>query len=795
MPRTAESAFNSELAKVLRRKHPRWRDRIGVEQTNVFSGAAGLQPDIIVRHPGGLPVAVETEYTPAYTVEQDARQRLGKTLRQTGDNIEQALAVRIPNALARVSQNDLEAELERARLEFCILSGDPENPDRWPEGGWLDGTVNDLATCIELAALSENRVARGMQILEEGIDQAAGKLRDACADASDTLEVIANELHQKDGVQTSRMAMAILANALTFHSAIAGSYDIETLDQLRDANGRLSKRSVLKVWRHILKDINYWPIFKIASDILLPIRNGTAHKILDRLAIVADNLVSLGATSQHDLCGRMFQRLIADRKFLATFYTLPSSAALLAELAVARLNIDWSAREEVTALRIGDFACGTGALLHSAYEAVLSRYRRRGRDDREIHPEMMENALVGADIMPAATHLTASVLTSTHPSVTFRNTSIVTLPYGEQPPDSGRPIAIGALDLIEDERTMPLFGTGQRRLRGVGDSDDVQVHLRHNEFDLVIMNPPFTRPTNHEVTDVPVPSFAGFSTSDEEMKLMSRRLKKIRRQSMVGHGNAGLASNFIDLAHAKVRSHGGVLALVLSASFLQGGAWAAARRLLDQHYRDVIVVSIAATGTTDRAFSADTGMAEVLVIATRTDGIEQAGRSVLFVNLLHRPQSILEATTIAWVIQQMPADQSIGLITIGSGERAGCSIRGTLSDAGCAGLRDPSVAKAAAGLVQGKLRLPRQQESMGFPVIRLGQLGLRGLLDRDINGEEVTRENLPRGPFDIVGLEPEDVPTWPALWAHKAARETQMIVMPDRAAEVRPGCEDRAADT
>ena len=124
MPKTAESAFNSELAKVLRRKHPRWPDRIGVEQTNVFSGAPGLRPDIIVRHPDGLPVAVETEYTPAHTVEKDACQRLGKTLQQTGDTIEQALAVRIPNALARVSQNDLEAEIERARLEFCVLSGD-----------------------------------------------------------------------------------------------------------------------------------------------------------------------------------------------------------------------------------------------------------------------------------------------------------------------------------------------------------------------------------------------------------------------------------------------------------------------------------------------------------------------------------------------------------------------------------------------------------------------------------------------------------------------------------------------
>ena len=395
-----------------------------------------------------------------------------------------------------------------------------------------------------------------MQILEDGIGQTATRLRDACADSPATLEAIARELHQKDGEQTSRMAMAILANALTFHTAIAGAHDIEMLDQLRGANGRLSKGRVLDVWRHILTNINYWPIFRIASDILLPIRNGTAQQILDRLSKVASELDALGATSQHDLCGRMFQRLIVDRKFLATFYTLPSSATLLAQLAVARLDIDWSDRGAVGALRIGDFACGTGALLNAAYEAVLSRCRRRGGNDRDIHPGMMEHALVGADIMPAATHLTASVLSSTHPSVTFENTSIITLPYGEQPEGSGRSIAIGSLDLIEEQETYPLFGTGRERLRGVGDSDDGLVDVPHEGFDLVIMNPPFTRSTGHEAEKVgiPAPAFAGFATSKEEMKLMSRRLRKIRKPSMVGHGNAGLSSNFIDLAHAKVKS-------------------------------------------------------------------------------------------------------------------------------------------------------------------------------------------------------------------------------------------------
>ena len=490
----------------------------------------------------------------------------------------------------------------------------------------------------------------------------------------------------------------------------------------------------------------------------------------------------------------MFQRLITDRKFLATFYTLPSSAALLAELAVARLDVDWSDRGAVSALRVGDFACGTGALLNAAYEAVLSRYRRKGGDDRDIHPQMMEHALVGSDIMPAATHLTASVLSSTHPSVTFGNTSIVTLPYGEQSEGSGQTIAIGALDLIEDEKTLPLFGTGQKRVKGVGDSDSGHVQLPHGGFDLVIMNPPFTRPTNHEATDVPVPSFAGFTTSDDEMKHMSRRLKKIRKPGMVGHGNAGLASNFIDLAHTKVKSPEGVLALVIPASFLQGKSWAAARLLLDEHYKDVIIVSIATVGSTDRAFSADTGIADVLVIATRRSDADRTREPALFVNLLHRPHSILEAVTTARAVLQIPVNLAVGSIAIGSGESAGCSIRSMLADTGSSGLREAGVAQAATGLARGELLLPRQRDSLPLPVAQLGALGNRGLLHRDINGAEITRSGLPRGPFDIVNLKPEDVPTWPVLWAHHAKRETRMIVAPDRAGETRPGCEDHATE-
>lgn len=273
---------------------------------------------------------------------------------------------------------------------------------------------------------------------------------------------------------------------------------------------------------------------------------------------------------------------------------------------------------------------------------------------------------------------------------------------------------------------------------------------------------------------------------------MSRKLARIRKPGMAGHGNAGLASNFMDIAHAKLKRSGGVLALVLPASFLQGDSWADARQMLENHYRDVAIISIAGTGTTDCAFSADTGMAEVLIIATRRDDGEKASGNVLFVNLLRRPQSILEAVSIAWTIRRIPTCRMNGSVLVGSEEKLGCYIRGTLAETGSASLRSLEIAEVAAGLVQGELRLPRRLEPVSLPICSLDNLGQRGFLHRDINGTEAFPQGGQRGPFEIVPLRPEDIPTYPALWRHKAERETRMVVKPDSAAEVRQASKQRA---
>lgn len=178
----------------------------------------------------------------------------------------------------------------------------------------------------------------------------------------------------------------------------------------------------------------------------------------------------------------------------------------------------------------------------------------------------MERVLTGLDIMPAATRLTCSMLSSAHPSVAYGESRVHTMLYGID----GGETHIGALDLLDSEHSYSLFAAGESM--GGTESDSGTEHsvtIRDKSCDLVIMNPPFTRPTNHEAGhgEIPVPSFAGFSTSHEEQMATGRKLKKANR--LFGSGNAGLASNFMDLGHSKLRD-GGVLALVVPFAHSSG---------------------------------------------------------------------------------------------------------------------------------------------------------------------------------------------------------------------------------
>jgi len=753
MATNSERTVNVKLADCLRGKLPQWS--IQAEQTNVFVEKM-MQPDIVISHEGGLTVILETEFSPATAVESDAQRRLGKQMKRTGEEVEQCIAVKLPESLREVQQENLESSVRNAQYFFTVFThgGDAEllsYTDRWPESGWVEGEINDLANCVETVALSETRVAKGVQTLELGVSQAAGYLH--FHGPKYILSELAKELHQEEGEQTTRMAMAILANAIIFHMRLVRLYpEIHSIQQCKTEFGTVIKQNLLQCWQTIL-DINYWPIFQLACDIYKILPERDAQKIIQILDQMAAELERFGAADIQDLSGRMFQKLITDRKFLATFYTLPASATLLAELAVSRLNLDWRDPNKITKLKIADLACGTGALLGAAYHALSSRYRRTGGDDAMLHAKMMESVLTAADIMPSAVHLTASTLSGMHPDQTYQNTQIINMPYGENGNENGT--SIGSLDLMQKDQTRSVFGSGRKALTGRGVVvDDYQgaiVEVPHGSMDIVIMNPPFTRPTNHEATGVPVPSFAGFSTKGDEQKKMADRLKEIRRtlSDPAGHGNAGLASNFIDLAHIKLRP-GGTLALVLPATFMQGKSWENARALLRKHYEDILVTGIATYGETERAFSADTSMAELLLVATKKKETEDEQSDIFVVNVTHRPRTQLEATVTAQMIERSRHDQNqdVGKILLTNTQQVGNFFR-TKDWTGFA-VKEDSLLILMHTLSQGNLLLPRMASSVSIPVCKLGELGVRGLLHRDINGRN--SNGTPRGPFDLEAL-------------------------------------------
>ena len=837
---TSEGAFNSLFAQALLRRCPGWAGHLNAEQSRVLRGARSKRPDIVLAAGSEAATVIEIEYddSPPESAEADALARLGTQL-ATGAFVEHVVALRVPAFLASLDQSELTDAFDAVgtAYSYCSLAraevpgrDDPDaehaaaSVERFPANGWIEGALDDLVGFIETTAVSEQAVEEGTMLLEDAVNFAAQLVMEECRRGPKRLVQMAKCLQQEPGLQTVRMAMAVLANACIVHRAIAEAHDIKDFAQLRAHGVKYGRRfasqmEFLDEWWHIMHEVDYWPIFSLASDVLGAMPVNSTSPVLWRMMALAESLGDLGTVTTGDLAGQAIGRLITDRKFLATFYTLPSSAALLAELAVRRLPIEPEGDRLADSLRIADLACGTGTLLSAVYRRVAARCRRQGADDRALHRHMVEEVFVGADIMPAATHLTVAQLSAAHPEVTFTQTNVHTMPYGEHtlPGDDKPQTSIGSLDLLGSDVQLSVFGTGEESLGGGGSVSGHgpegrgRLNLAAESLDLCIMNPPFTRPTTKETAEqrgVPVPSFAGFETSIAEQHAMSRELKRLGKQlphRQVGHGNAGLATNFIDLAHLKTKP-GGVLALVIPAAFAAGAAWSGVRRLLAEEYRDIVVVSIAAVGSTDRAFSADTGMAEVLVVATRRDdlactrrptstgctatgtdrGAESASQDdVLWVNLRSRPAGIVAGVEIARSIRSAGTDAA-GRLRVG-GDTVATYVRAPLSAGGCAAAQEADVARAALGLSRGELHLPRLPE-VSMPLVPLDALGRPGPYHLDIK----STGNTARGPFLVEELSDEVAASYPMLWAHDADRERRLQVMPDGQGRVVEGEHDKA---
>ena len=803
MPRHTEPNANTVLGNLLQPMLGRAVAR--AQNSRVIIDHPNLQPDILITAPGRSPVVVEAEYLPAASVEQEAKDRLGLEITEGRRRIEAVIALRYPEEVGDAAE--LTPAIRESRLSYCVFtvarySPPPERKiksiDRFPESGWLYGSLSDLAELIRLVSIPQLAVDAAADALEKGIGLAAEILNELENVQPAVNPRIARLLGMDNVPQTRRMAGAIIANAMVFHHRVAGIHpDIKALSQVCGPGIRIPQEETLDAWDKILA-INYWPIFAIGRDILREIPAHEATRILQDLYYIVAEVNSVDIDHARNLTGRVFQRLIADRKYLATYYTRPESAALLARLAVAKLDgIDWQSPEAVSRLRIADFACGTGALLSAVYDQIAARHERAGGDPEAIHSAVMEEALYGFDVMPSAVHITSATLSGAQPNVGFGKSCLYTMPYGRLDYDS---VAIGSLEFLTSNAQFTLSNFSDPVLRTNGNGDErahqAVAELPEKGFDLVIMNPPFTRNVTHEgeYAGTYAAAFAAFDSTESDQKAMSKRLDTFK-QGTCYHGSAGMASAFAALADLKLKP-GGVLALVLPLSVSAGTSWEKFRQMLSHSYADLEVLSIATNGR-DMSFSSDTGMAECLVIARKLQDGETPAERSRFISLRHRPAGFAQASEVEKSINSPVSLRgiedgpyggtpiNIGAETVGEITAAAFPYP-TKSTWSVVRLQDIAVAQTAHALANSQLWLPAFPQPYQLKLTGLQSIAEFGKYHLSIIG------NPPQGCFTKAS--PSPTATYPALWNHDAKRETRLICEPDSQLLARLGMERRAAE-
>lgn len=760
----------------------------------------------------GWPIVIEAEVGNHHHAEVEAISRLNRRVASTGREVHASVALVYPKSLRNYQGRALRTALREARFDYALYAAEEDrSASRFPDSGWISGDIAELSLLLHRSSMPAWRVDALADSLERGVIRASGRFDASHGQGSALGMEIAEILGQSDDDegQTRRMAMTVVVDALVFHAALSkAEMEVPTTPkrtvrgptQFRE-HGTFLPSQILDEWDLILR-VNYWPIFHTSRAIVRSLPTGLAADLLKLLWETAERLIAGGVTTSHDLTGAVFQRLIADRKFLATFYTRPAAASLLSALALPQRQplkgVDWGDAERLAELRFGDFACGTGTLLSTAYQRLGLLHEIRGGDPAALHPLMMARGLVGLDVLAVAVHLTAAMLAGTHPATPFDGECLLTMPYGRH--DWG--VCVGSLDLLpkQEQMSLEIFEAAAQTAggRGAEEVSDLVDRVDHSQFDLVIMNPPFTRHGAREGdrTVVHNPAFAAFGADEDEQDELSRHLRRLAAGGPA-HGHAGLASYFVDLADRKTAA-GGKLALVLPLTALSGQSWERIRSLWREDYTHQVIVTIAQGGTHTRSFSADTGMAECLFVGTKSPPKSHTGRAT-FVILSDQPKDSIIGEQLATAISAVCERDDVRTLEGGPyggtriilgdttyGEMVDCPLPGHGAWQ-IAGMRDVSLAQTAHQLANGRLWVEGMDwpDSVEIPVALIQDVIDRmGPHDLDITGSAIKSDGIPQGPFEKI----EGCPVgsaYPCLWNHHAPRERRLLIEPDSHCRVR----------
>lgn len=308
-----------------------------------------------------------------------------------------------------------------------------------------------------------------------------------------------------------------------------------------------------------------------------------------------------------DVLAFIYQRLLSEtyRKAYATFYTKLPAAYLLANLAIE------SEKDKVV-----DPACGTGSLLVSGFfvkkKAALKPGKVRDLLNKRIKESVLDQVnkslledMYGLDALETAVSLSSGALTLASMAVPRSRLKLLNAPVGTT--ESGSLDLLRMSTIKSDSYGMTLRAKKNRSYEVI-----------ENLFNVVIMNPPFTRSDR-------IPTLIG----DRARQDLNRRNLMFGKTKMTNLFVAGLAKPFMVLADRLCKNNG-TIAAVLPNSILSRDAWMDTRKGITDSYIIKYVIISYALGTPN--FSSDTRFREVLLVLKKTD--DESNPKTKIVNLL-----------------------------------------------------------------------------------------------------------------------------------------------------------------
>lgn len=534
---------------------------------------------------------------------------------------------------------------------------------------------------------------------------------------------------------SASIAGLVVFNALIFHEILAGT-DARVRGLLAMERASDPVAELVETWDYIEREIDYVPIFRVAHAVLDQLAAGEVDDAIRSLCQGAREVVRKRAALRHDLMGRVYHRLLLDAKYLATYYTSVPAATMVSKLLFLpdRTGIAWDDPDALKAVRIADLACGTGTLLMAASEAVADNHVRATAEAgtvpqlEAVHRVLLEDTIHGYDVLTTALHLTASTLALRASTTAFDHTNLYCMPFG------GPTRGLGSIEFLESREVnapMTLFREGVQVRGGGGEVADF---AELPDLDFCLMNPPFARSVvgNLLFGSIPKPQRA---------PLQARLGRVLRANQAEASTVAGLGAVFVAVAHAALKPRGR-MALVLSKAVLSGVAWTRTRELLSRAY-DVEFV-IVSQDPRRWNFSENTHLSEALLIAVKRseDGESLPARDPVFVNLWRNPSTVFEAlSAVRSIVEEEPpileGGQGSQPVMLGDekvGETFRVPARSLTSDSwGLYGaFAQVDLARTAAHLRHGRVKLPGLRAEVEIPLSPLGELGGLGPDVRDI---------------------------------------------------------------